>query len=88
MATAALLLLRATAAAAAPSSFCDDDGWAEVWADHFNGTALDTTSWTVRDDASTFHTDDLGGRPFATGDVIVAIGPDRCLDALADLATD
>jgi len=43
---------------------------------------------TVRDDASTFHTDDLGGRPFATGDVIVAIGPDRCLDALADLATD
>ena len=46
---AALLLLRATAAAAAaaPSSFCDDDGWAEVWADHFNGTELDTTSWTV-----------------------------------------
>ena len=43
---------------------------------------------TVRDDASIFHTDDLGGRPFATGDVIVAIGPDRCLDALANLVTD
>ena len=43
---AALLLLRA-AAAATPASFCDDDGWTEVWADHFNGTDLDTSSWTV-----------------------------------------
>ncbi len=40
---------------------------------------------TVRDQHDTFHTDDLGQRPFAAGDVIVAIGSGDSLDRLSDL---
>ena len=39
---------------------------------------------TVRDSAARFHTDDVTARPFAEGDVIVAIGSDEALDRLAD----
>ena len=28
-------------------SFCGASGWREVWADEFNGDALDNTSWTI-----------------------------------------
>ena len=38
---------------------------------------------SVRDATSRFHTDDVTGRPFAEGDVIVAIGTDEALDRLA-----
>ena len=30
-----------------PKSFCDEAGWDMVFADDFNGSALDTKSWTV-----------------------------------------
>ena len=39
---------------------------------------------SVRDASSRFHTDDVPGRPFAEGDVIVAIGTDEALDRLAE----
>ena len=39
---------------------------------------------TVRDSAARFHTDDVTARPFAEGDVIVAIGSDEALDRIAD----
>jgi voltage-gated potassium channel len=39
---------------------------------------------SVRDASSRFHTDDVTGRLFAEGDVIVAIGTDEALDRLAD----
>jgi len=38
---------------------------------------------SVRDRSAQFHTDDVAGRPFADGDVIVAIGSDAALDRLA-----
>ena len=38
---------------------------------------------SVRDRSEKFHTDDVTGRPFADGDVIVAIGSDAALDRLA-----
>ena len=38
---------------------------------------------SVRDRSETFHTDDVTSRPFADGDVIVAIGSDAALDRLA-----
>ena len=38
---------------------------------------------SVRDRSERFHTDDVTGRPFADGDVIVAIGSDAALDRLA-----
>jgi len=38
---------------------------------------------TVRDAEAQFHTDDVTTRPFADGDVIVAIGTDEALDRLA-----
>jgi hypothetical protein len=37
--------------------------------------------------ASRFHTDDVTSRPFAEGDVIVAIGSDEALDRLAAAVT-
>ena len=37
---------------------------------------------SVRDTAARFHTDDVTSRPFAEGDVIVAIGSDEALDRL------
>jgi hypothetical protein len=40
---------------------------------------------TVRDELARFHTDDLAKRPFAVGDMIVAIGSDDSLDRLAKL---
>ena len=40
---------------------------------------------TVRDELDRFHTDDLAQRPFAIGDVIVAIGSDDSLERLARL---
>ena len=39
---------------------------------------------SVRDRSEQFHTDDVTSRPFADGDVIVAIGSDAALDRLAD----
>ena len=42
---------------------------------------------SVRDMASRFHTDDVTSRPFAEGDVIVAIGSDEALDRLAAAVT-
>ena len=49
---------------------------------------LGTAGYTILglglvDAASRFHTDDVTGRPFAEGDVIVAIGTDEALDRLA-----
>ena len=38
---------------------------------------------SVRDRSAQFHTDDVTSRPFADGDVIVAIGSDAALDRLA-----
>ena len=38
---------------------------------------------SVRDRSARFHTDDVTSRPFADGDVIVAIGSDAALDRLA-----
>ena len=38
---------------------------------------------SVRDRSEQFHTDDVTSRPFADGDVIVAIGSDAALDRLA-----
>ena len=38
---------------------------------------------SVRDRSALFHTDDVTSRPFADGDVIVAIGSDAALDRLA-----
>ena len=38
---------------------------------------------SVRDRSERFHTDDVTSRPFADGDVIVAIGSDAALDRLA-----
>ena len=38
---------------------------------------------SVRDRSEKFHTDDVTSRPFADGDVIVAIGSDAALDRLA-----
>jgi len=38
---------------------------------------------SVRDRSAQFHTDDVASRPFADGDVIVAIGSDAALDRLA-----
>ena len=38
---------------------------------------------SVRDTTARFHTDDVTSRPFAEGDVIVAIGSDGALDRLA-----
>lgn len=38
---------------------------------------------SVRDRSERFHTDDVTSRPFAGGDVIVAIGSDTALDRLA-----
>ncbi|MDP6697862.1 MAG: TrkA C-terminal domain-containing protein [Acidimicrobiales bacterium] len=40
---------------------------------------------TVRDELDRFHTDDVAQRPFAVGDVIVAIGSDESLERLARL---
>ena len=37
----------------------------------------------VRDRSGRFHADDVTSRPFADGDVIVAIGSDAALDRLA-----
>jgi voltage-gated potassium channel len=42
---------------------------------------------SVRDVTSRFHTDDVTSRPFAEGDVIVAIGSDDALDRLAAAVT-
>ncbi len=42
---------------------------------------------SVRDMTSRFHTDDVTSRPFAEGDVIVAIGSDDALDRLAAAVT-
>ena len=39
---------------------------------------------SVRDRSERFHTDEVTTRPFADGDVIVAIGSDAALDRLAD----
>ncbi|HIG25398.1 MAG TPA: potassium channel protein [Acidimicrobiia bacterium] len=40
---------------------------------------------TVRDSSGQFHTDDLGGRPFEAGDILVAIGSAVSLDQLEEL---
>ena len=41
------LFLASVCAACSATSFCDADGWAKVWADEFDGTALDNSSWTI-----------------------------------------
>ena len=61
---------------------------------NFEGQSIDDLSvrsstgavvLTVRDELARFHTDDLAKRPFAVGDMIVAIGSDDSLDRLAKL---
>ena len=37
--------------AAPPASFCADEGWTQVWADEFGGTALNESVWTINTNA-------------------------------------
>ena len=37
--------------AAPPASFCADEGWTQVWADEFGGTALNESVWNINTDA-------------------------------------
>ena len=45
----AMLTVLAAAAftTATPPSFCAGEGWAQVWADEFSGSALNESAWSI-----------------------------------------